>query len=232
MKRIALKTGATLAGLVGLLSLSAQAAITISEVSSWSSTAANSPYAADWFELTNTGSSAVNISGWKVDDNSNLFTSALALNDVTTIASGQSVVFIEGTSAIDASFINTWFGTTPPVGLTIGHYSGAGIGLSQNGDAVNIYNASGVLQANVTFAAADAVAPLQTFDNAAGLNNSAVSLLSVAGVNGAFVAANDLNEIGSPGSIAPVPEPAEYAMMLAGLALVGGIARRRANLFN
>ena len=46
------------------------------------------------------------------------------------------------------------------------------------------------------------------------------------------VAANDLNEIGSPGSIAPVPEPSEYAMLLAGLAVVGGIARRRRLSFN
>lgn len=212
------------------LSANVQAAIVVSEVAPWSS--GNSPFSADWFELTNTGSSAVNISGWKVDDNSNSFAASLALTGVPSIAAGQSVIFIEGASSITASFINTWFGTTPPAGLTIGNYSGTGIGLSASADAVNIYNASGLLQANVTFGASDAIVPYQTFDNAAGLNNAAISQLSVVGVNGAFVAFNDPNEIGSPGSIAPVPEPSEYAMLLAGLAVVGGIARRRHLSFN
>ncbi len=41
----------------------AASTIVISEVAPWSS--GNTPVAADWFELTNTGSSAINISGWK-----------------------------------------------------------------------------------------------------------------------------------------------------------------------
>ncbi len=232
MKQVNFKIAAVTVAIFSALAVQAQAAIVVTEVAPWSS--GNSPFLADWFELTNTGSSAVNISGWKVDDNSNSFAASLALTGVTSINAGQSVIFIESATpaTTNASFISTWFGANAPAGLTIGNYSGAGIGLSTAGDAVNIYNASGVLQANVTFGAADAVAPLQTFDNAAGLNNAAISLLSVAGVNGAFVAASDLNEIGSPGTIAPVPEPSEYAMMLAGLAVVGGIARRRRIGFN
>jgi hypothetical protein len=111
--------------------------------------------------------------------------------------------------------------------LQIGNYTGSGVGLSTAGDAVNIYNGSGVLQANVTFGASDAVSPYQTFDNAAGLNGTAISLLSVAGVNGAFVAATDAGEIGSPGSIAAVPETKTYAMMLVGLGLVGFAVRSK-----
>ena len=51
--------------------------VIISEVAPWSS--GNSPYMADWFEVTNTSTSAVNITGWKMDDNSNSFGSAVAL---------------------------------------------------------------------------------------------------------------------------------------------------------
>ncbi|MSV91219.1 MAG: hypothetical protein F2876_15535, partial [Actinobacteria bacterium] len=56
----------------------------VSEVSPWSS--ASSPVAADWFELTNTTASPVTITGWKIDDNSNLFSASLALTGITTIA--------------------------------------------------------------------------------------------------------------------------------------------------
>ena len=71
----------------------ARASLVISEVAPWGS--GNSPYAADWFEVTNTGASAVNLTGWKVDDNSNAFASAVVLNGVTSIAPGESVIFIE-----------------------------------------------------------------------------------------------------------------------------------------
>ena len=105
---------------------------------------------------------------------------------------------------------------------------GSGVGLSTGGDAVNVFNASGVLQANVVFKDSPGSAPYATFDNALGLNGVTISKLSAIGVNGAFAAAQDASEIGSPGSIAAaVPEPSTYALMLAGLGLVGFIARKR-----
>jgi len=36
-------------------------------------------YAADWFEVTNTGTTTVDITGWKFDDSSNEFGTAIAL---------------------------------------------------------------------------------------------------------------------------------------------------------
>ncbi|MEJ5975353.1 SdiA-regulated domain-containing protein [Novosphingobium sp. PS1R-30] len=172
----------------------------ISEAAPWSS--GNSPVGADWFEITNGGTSAVNIAGWKIDDSSKAFSSAVALNGVISIGAGESVIFIESSTpaAIDA-FINTWFGGVKPAGLQIGTYSGSGIGLSTEGDALNLYDTTGTLQASITFGAADATAPYQTFNNAAGLNNATVTTLSEVGKNGAFVAAQDSNEIGSPGSV-------------------------------
>lgn len=211
------------AALLASISFQANAAIAITEVAPWGS--GDAPYASDWFELTNTGATDIDISGWKVDDSSNSFTAAVALKGLTNIAAGQSVIFIE--SALGAaipSFKSTWFGSnTAPL---VGYYSGSGIGLSTGGDAVNIFNAAGVRQANVSFLASDNISPFQTFDNSSG-NNGVISQLSVVGVNGAFVAANDALEIGSPGTIAAVPEPETYAMLLAGLALLGFTAGRR-----
>jgi len=224
LKTLALAAAATLLSAGATV---AQAQVRITEVAPWgsSTSAPVIPYATDWFELTNFGSTAVSISGWKMDDNSSSFASSVALTGISSIAAGQSVIFTE--NAATAAFLNTWFGGSSPAGLQIGNYTGTGVGLGQGGDAVNIYNASGVLQANVVFGAADATSPYQTFDNAAGLNNTTLTQLSVAGVNGAFVAANDVAEIGSPGRIAAVPEPESFALALMALAVIGGLARKR-----
>jgi Lamin Tail Domain/PEP-CTERM motif len=221
----------SLLGLVAALAVAsaipAQAQIRITEVAPWSS--GNSPVAADWFELSNFGASAVDITGWQMDDTFTTTPSPVPLTGVTSIAPGQSVIFIEGASSVNAGFINTWFGGVPPAGLTIGNYSGGGVGLSTGGDAVNIFNGSGVLQAGVSFGASPTASPFGTFDNTAGLSGVAISQLSVVGVNGAFavggVAPNPV-EIGSPG-IAAIPEPGTYALMLAGLALIGAVVHRR-----
>lgn len=217
-----LASGALAAALLAL-SAAAQAQVRITEVAPWAS--GNAPYASDWFELTNMGTTTVSLTGWKMDDNSNSFSAAVALTGVSSLAPGESAIFLE--SAVNADFKSTWFGAATPASLQIGNYTGTGVGLSTSGDAVNIYNASGVLQASVTFSNADATSPYQTFDNAAGLNNTAISVLSSNGVRGAFVALNDSAEIGSPGSISAVPEPATYGMGLAALALFG-LRRRKA----
>ncbi|QBN18737.1 SdiA-regulated domain-containing protein [Flavobacterium nackdongense] len=175
-------------------------AVTVSEVAPWSSGTAS--VTADWFEVTNNGATALDITGWKVDDSSNLFTSALALTGITSIAPGESVIFLEtgatNAATIVANFKSTWFGTNVPANLQVGTYTGAGIGLSTAGDAVNLFDASGTVKANVSFGAATTNF---TFNNATGLNNTAVTTLSQVGVNEAFAAKNDVNQIGSPGTV-------------------------------
>jgi uncharacterized protein YjiK len=193
----------------------------ISEATPWAS--GNSPYAADWFEVTNTGRSTVDITGWKVDDNSNSFSSAVALRGVTSIGPGKSAVFLESDplgstdATIIAAFSTAWFGSaTLPAGFLIGAYGGSGIGLGTGGDAVNLFDASGNRITGISFGAS---VNGFTFDNAAGLGSAtlplpAVSTLSVGGVNGAFLAA-DGSETGSPGSVhnnAPVAEVDDTTM--------------------
>jgi uncharacterized protein YjiK len=171
----------------------APASLIISEVSSWSS--GDSPYGADWFEITNKGSAAVDLTGYKVDDDSNSFASAIALSGISTVAPGESVVFIEGSATTAAAFKAFWFGASVPAGLQIGTYSGSGIGLSTGGDQVNLFNAAGTKVTGVSFPAATT---FFTFDNAAGLSG-AITALSVAGRNGAYTLSG---ATGSPGTIA------------------------------
>lgn len=177
----------------------------ISEVAPWSS--GNSPVGADWFEVSNTGARTVDITGWKVDDSSAVFANAVALNGITNIAPGESVIFIEAADLASAktAFLNNWFGANPPAGLQIGNYSGSGIGLSSGGDAVNLYNTEGVVKASVSFGSSPTGPVFSTFDNAAGLNGVTISLLSEEGRYGAFVAVNSSIEVGSPGTIKTVP---------------------------
>jgi len=175
-------------------------AVTISEVAPWSS--GNSLVAADWFEVTNNGTSALDITGWKVDDNSNSFAVALALNGITSIAPGESVIFLEAgatnSATLIANFKSAWFGTNVPANLQVGYYTGSGAGLSTSGDAVNLYDAGGNLKANIVFGVATTNL---TFNNAIGLTNTTIATLSQVGVNDAFTAINDANQIGSPGSV-------------------------------
>lgn len=184
----------------------------------------SSTYAADWFELSNIGSASVNITGWKVDDDSASFGSALALRGVTSIAPGQSVIFLESNSSggndatIGAAFQSAWFGGSAPSGLTLGFYGGSGVGLSSGGDAVNIFDADGTWVVGVSFGAATSGT---TFDNPAGLSGL-ISQLSVVGVNNAFNSVAG-GEIGSPGV---VPEPSMLALGALGFAAM--LFRRKA----
>jgi hypothetical protein len=239
----------------------ASAAIVITEVDPYGSASA-STYSADWFELTNTGAAAVDITGWTMIDNhaasntsnpygtgntisignltgSNATFGAAALtlaSGATSIAAGQSVIFLESPSSASSSgtliskFETAWFGSNVPGGLTMGTYndgSSAIYGLSQTADMVNIFNGStsgATLMASVAFGA-DSGSPIATFDNAAGLNNTTLTQKSAAGVNGAFLSASTL-ELGSPGVIAAVPESQSYILLLLGLGLFGFLRRK------
>ena len=227
------------AGTAALAAGTARAAIEITEVDPTGSGSTNT-YNQDWFELTNTGSTAVDITGWAMDDNSHTYADAVPLRGVTSIAAGQSVVFIEdgatntNDATLDATFESFWFGSNVPAGFTVGNYGGSGVGLSSSADEVNIYNASGTEVVGVGFNASTAGV---SFDNSAGIGSATqpdpiISTLSQVGVNGAFASANavagDANEIGSPGyaPVAAVPEPTSALIFAAGAGVL--LARRAA----
>ena len=185
---------------VGSPGFAAPGVLRITEVAPWGSSSGN--YLADWFEVTNIGARAVDISGWKMDDSSESPAAALSLAGVTSIAPGESVIFLETATPVTtiATFRSTWFGATPPAALQIGSYTGSGAGLSTGGDAVVLYDGNNIRQAKVFFGASPNATPFASFDNSVGAENVNLTTLSAGGVNGAFVALTDADEIGSPGT--------------------------------
>ena len=110
----------------------------------------------DWIEISNYGPTSVDITGWKMDDNSYLFANAVALTGVTTILAGTSAVFIETDAPVTdiAAFKTFWGSSTDNV--SIGSYPSAGkaVGLSSSGDGAILFNSTGTEINRVTIPAA------------------------------------------------------------------------------
>jgi len=173
----------------------------------------------DWFELTNFGSGAVDITGYKFDDGSYNVNLAVFLQGVTSIAAGQSVVFLEAanpSSAAIAAF-RTFWGNIDSV--VIGSYSGSGVSFSSGGDGLNLFDAGGSPVTTELFYSA-------TTGFSFGFNptTSTFGALSANGSFGGFTSAGSPTNVGSPGTI---PEPSTYAALVGALALAGVALRRR-----
>ena len=181
----------------------AQAVLRITEVMSSSGTGGT----ADWFELTNYGNTSADITGFKVDDSSFLWSAAVPLVGVTSIAPGESVVFFEATNTevsggtagttATTNFRNFWGGLA---GVQVGYYNGSGIGLSSSGDGVVVFNSSGnEISQRVSFLTATTGSSFYHVFNASGTQLSTGNPVSVEGAVGAFKSSNALGNIGSPG---------------------------------
>lgn len=207
-------------GAIAVVASSAHAYLRVTEAMSSSGTGGTN----DWFEVTNYGSSAVDVTGFKMDDNSFNFANSVLLNGITSIGAGESVIFVESTSSsFDvASFQTFWGGLS---GVQIGFYngSGAGVSFSSNGDGVVVFNASGAeMTARATFGAATSGSSFY-FDLAP--NTGIVSTVGTIGTQVTFATTGSLVNTGSLGTAIGIPAPGAVALLgVAGL--VGGRRRR------
>lgn len=194
MKRLALT-------LLPFSAFTASADLVISEVMADSrhlDTAING----DWWEITNNGSSAINLSGYSWDDDSD--TSGLQTFPAHIIQPGHSAILLkEGTSTAIAPFRNAWtiddsvkifvesdFRTFPG-------FSGG------SGDTIYLYQPNGSLEDSFSFGPSTTGSSFSNFDTGSPIPGS----ISVLGEFNAISSSEDPGDIGSPGIAPAVPPP-------------------------
>ncbi len=198
---------------------SASADVRITEVMS-SSNGLGSP-TADWIEVTNYGSSAVDLTGWRMDDGSFNFAASAELFGVGLIGAGETVVFLESAAGagIDA-FRGFWGGLA---GVQVGYYSGSGLSFSSGGDGACLFDLGGNILSQVSFGAATNGSTFYFgWDAAGNLDPAYNGLVSSVGTIGSQVTFTSSGDTGSLGTALAVPAPGAIALL--GLA---GLARRR-----
>lgn len=176
----------------------------------------------EFVEFTNVGNQAIDLAGWSFDDESRL-PGVLDLSAFGTLAAGESVLITEADAAV---FRSDWnLSSTVKV---IGNYTN-NLG---NGDEINLFDAAGTLVDRLTYDRSVVTSDVSGRPGSSavlGANQVSGWVLSAVGDSeGSWRSA--AGTIGSPGSTqfaSPVPEPGTYALMLAGGALVGALARRR-----
>ncbi|OYY92512.1 MAG: PEP-CTERM sorting domain-containing protein [Hydrogenophilales bacterium 28-61-23] len=188
----------------------------------------------EFIEFTNMGNSAVDFTGWSFDDNSRT-PGSQSLSAFGIVQAGESVILTETT---DAFFRGQW-----NLATTVKVIGGNTNNLGRS-DEINLYDATNTLIDRLTYndqgtGTVDTYRTQGVSGNpgslaAIGANNASLWALSAVGdAEGSYQSNTGANfDIGNPGTTsyaAPVPEADTYALLMAGLGLVGFLARRRKN---
>jgi len=155
----------------------------------------------DFWELTNFGKTAIDLTGYRFYDSGN----NLAAADPTifaglTLAPGESALFVQSNFTTNETLVREWWGLAPTVQIRM--YPNPG--LSSTGDGIRVWGPDATDPADVIDSVdfAEAVrGSTFTYDAATGV----FGIYSTNGVGGAHLAAT-ADDIGSPGTtIGPVP---------------------------
>lgn len=181
----------------------------------------------EFFELTNIGDSAIDITGWSYnDDNPN--TPVSFGNFFGMLGANESIVLTEMT----ADAFRSYWGLDASVRIfSIGGNSNLG-----SADTINIYNAAvqnaSTLVDSVTYSGTTrGVSRNRPVDLTGAVGNDLFLDAAIGDAYGSVYAPGTPSDLGNPGRFpimptAAVPEPATWAMMILGFGLIGASARR------
>jgi hypothetical protein len=214
---------------LGLAAATLRADILITEVMSSSSHPGGAGNG-DWFELYNSGDSAIDLSGWSWDDDSNT-PGTHSLGGVTIAAKGFVLVVDENATLIANWAADVW-GIAPSASLVLvdNSMTTGFSGFGASGDSIYLYDSANNPVTSVTFGTA-------TSGRSFAWNATGASLgISTLGDGVSYKALLDGNDnladdnpalyapgtdIASPGQV--IPEPGVLGLLILGLGL---LARR------
>ena len=150
----------------------------------------------DWFEITNYGSTAVDMTGFSYDDDSEQPGTVVFGN--VTIGPGESIVVWNGVSANELAFETNWgvAGQNLQI-ISSDEVTGTTPGLGQGGDAVVLYDTSGtpIEICKAVYQSANAGFSVEFDTTCSFIGNAQV------GVRGAYASIG--GDVGSPGNLVP-----------------------------
>jgi hypothetical protein len=157
---------------------------------------------ADWFELTNWDTNAVDLTRYRFSDRQDTFLLSHTITNQLIIEPGESIIFVE--QMTPAEFIAWWGADQLRTGLKITTYRG--FGLSGFGDEIYFWNSAETFPGNYFIAVGFAATTNGISDRVEYLEYPVdyEFLRSVPGMNGAFRAASG-GDIGSPGYVTNPP---------------------------
>jgi hypothetical protein len=195
------ETGATNA--VAALFVVHRPRLEITEVMSQPLNADFSPHK-DWFELTNMGTNAVDLKGYRLNDSPSFY-SATVITQSVVVQPRESVIFVEFMSRAD--FIAWWGVAHLPANLQV--IAWGRFALDRENDEIYLWNPGAsdvydaIATANFPGASEGVSMEMWTYCDASGCLAQFLED-SVPGINGAFRAV-ELGDIGSPGYLANPP---------------------------
>ncbi|MBX3379605.1 MAG: lamin tail domain-containing protein [Phycisphaeraceae bacterium] len=209
----------TLIGLMGLV-MAAGSAMGAIRITEWMYNGAGGT-AREFVEITNTGGSAIDLTGWSFDDNSRT-PGSFSLSILGVLAAGESAIICEPTA--DA-FRAAW-------GLGAGvKIAGSNTNNLGRSDEINIYDALNNLIDRLTYDDQGIGGPRTQgiSGNIAlanlGANASNLAIASFSGDSYGSYASAD-GDVGNPGTYSDIPAPGALALVAVGSAIAG--RRRRA----
>ncbi|MFN7725559.1 MAG: lamin tail domain-containing protein [Rubrivivax sp.] len=181
----------------------------------------------EFIEFTNMGSTAISLVGWSFDDDSRT-AGVVNLSGLGTLGVGESLILTEASAA---DFRAAW-----GLASTVKVQGNNTTNLGRN-DEINLFNASGSLVDRLTYGDQNFAGTIRTQTSSGSpvslqaLGATTVGagwvLSSTSDAYGSYLSAQ--GDVGNPGSFifAPVPEASTWALMAAGLGMVGAALRRR-----